>query len=204
MLDRLCFIEVPPHANYWLHKRIPKFHRLLNRSTPYECGREHRVKFNKDFIGKQALLKQKEVGVQKKFLQLILKDHDKYSDPWPFRGEPIFRNGKFAGIITSAAFGYSLDSQVLMGYVMDIDPATGQKRFMKDNSFVNGKDASWEVQIAGRKFQAKASTYPIALPPAAPSRMYVYKPTPTSEAKAKAKVWKDDFWYQIVVVGLYF
>jgi len=156
-------------------------------STPYECGREHRVKFNKDFIGKQALLKQKEIGVQKKFLQLILKDHDKYSDPWPFKGEPIFRNGKFAGVVTSGAFGYSLDSQVLMGYVMDIDPATGEKRFMKDNSFVNGKDANWEVQIAGKKFQAKASTYPIALPPAAPSHMYVYKPTPTSEAKAKAK-----------------
>ena len=58
---------------------------------------------------------------------------------------------------------------------------------MKDNSFVNAKDANWEVQIAGKKFHAKASTYPIALPPAAPSHMYVYKPTPTSEGKAKAK-----------------
>ena len=79
-----------------------------------------------------------------------------------------------------------MPAQVLMGYVQDIDELTGEKRFMKDNSFVNAKDANYEVQIAGKKYQAKASTYPVALPMAAPSHMYAYQPTPTSEARAKA------------------
>jgi len=38
--------------------------------------------FQKKFIGKEALLKQKQEGIQKRFIQFLLEDHDIDLDPW--------------------------------------------------------------------------------------------------------------------------
>ena len=49
------------------------------------------------FIGHKALLEQKERGIKKKLVQFLVEDHDVELDPWPWGGEPIFRNGVYAG-----------------------------------------------------------------------------------------------------------
>lgn len=46
------------------------------------------------FIGKGALLRQKEEGVSRRLVQFHLKNHDIGNDIWPWGGEPIYRNGK--------------------------------------------------------------------------------------------------------------
>lgn len=51
-------------------------------TTPLECGRTWRVKFEKNFIGRDALLKQKEEGVKRLYVQLLLDDHDPDLDIW--------------------------------------------------------------------------------------------------------------------------
>lgn len=38
--------------------------------------------FQKEFIGKEALLKQRKEGIQKRFVQFLLEDHNMDSDPW--------------------------------------------------------------------------------------------------------------------------
>ena len=79
-----------------------------------ECGREFRVKLeNKDFIGKMALMQLREQRLKRRFCQLLLEDHDLYQDPWPWGGEPIYRNNKLCGYTTSTAYGYSLEKQVI-------------------------------------------------------------------------------------------
>ncbi|XP_025055535.1 pyruvate dehydrogenase phosphatase regulatory subunit, mitochondrial isoform X2 [Alligator sinensis] len=80
--------------------RIEKFFAFWGQdldafTTPMECGREFRVKLEKgtDFIGRDALMQQKQNGVYKRFTMFILEDHDTDLDLWPWWGEPIYRNG---------------------------------------------------------------------------------------------------------------
>ena len=67
----------------------------------------------KEFIGKQALLKQMKEGVRRRFVQLLVDEHDMEKDTWPQGGEAIYRNGKHVGWTTSAAYGFTLGCQVI-------------------------------------------------------------------------------------------
>jgi glycine cleavage system aminomethyltransferase T len=70
--------------------------------------------FQKDFIGKEALQRQMEIGVNKRFVQLLL-DSDRHqldNDPWPQGEEPIYRNGKLVGWTTTSAYGFTLGCHV--------------------------------------------------------------------------------------------
>lgn len=71
------------HCGYYAMRalRLEKFYAYWGQdldtfTTPLECGRTWRVKFNKNFIGRDALLKQKEEGIKKMYIQLLLNDHD--------------------------------------------------------------------------------------------------------------------------------
>lgn len=65
-----------------------------------------------EFIGKDALLKQREEGVKRMYIQLLLEDHDCETDLWPWGGEPIYRNGKYVGMCTTTGYGYTFKKQV--------------------------------------------------------------------------------------------
>ncbi|CAF4435085.1 unnamed protein product, partial [Adineta steineri] len=87
------------------------------KTTPFDLNREFRVSFDKEFVGKAALIKQKSEGIQKRFIQFLLEDHDIDRDPWPWSGEPIYRNGEFCGYVTSTAYGFTLGKQLCLVYV---------------------------------------------------------------------------------------
>lgn len=59
------------------------------------------------------MLEQKRNGIRKRFVQLLVGNHDLDHDPWPQGGELIYRYGEPVGRTTSAAYGYTLDCQVL-------------------------------------------------------------------------------------------
>ncbi|XP_041454472.1 pyruvate dehydrogenase phosphatase regulatory subunit, mitochondrial-like [Lytechinus variegatus] len=120
--------------------------------TPYEIGREHRVKFDKDidFIGKSALLDHKNRGIRCRLTQFTLEDHDIDYHLWPAGGEPIYRNGQYTGLVTSTGYGPSLGKIVCLGWVTNSDPMT--------HDYVT--KANYEVDIAGQRYKAKASLYP--------------------------------------------
>jgi len=65
-----------------------------------------------DFIGRDALLKQREQGVKRKYVQLLLNDHDLEFDTWCWGGEPIYRNGKYCGMTTTTGYGFTFKKQV--------------------------------------------------------------------------------------------
>lgn len=46
------------------------------------------------------------------YVQLILNDHDAETEPWCWGNEPIYRNGKYVGIVTTASYGYTFKKQV--------------------------------------------------------------------------------------------
>ncbi|XP_041375941.1 pyruvate dehydrogenase phosphatase regulatory subunit, mitochondrial-like isoform X2 [Gigantopelta aegis] len=133
---------------------------LNSRTTPMECGREFRVKLDKgDFIGRNALQQQKTHGIHQKFVQFLLDDFDVHGDLWPWGGEPIYRNGKYVGLTTTCSYGFTLDQMVCLGYVSDFDEdgKPQLKKYM--NKWVMEKDAQYEIDIAGRKYTAKAGIY---------------------------------------------
>lgn len=114
------------------------------------------------FIGYPALMKQKTEGIRKKLVLFLVEDHVVDEDPWPWSGEPIYRNGVFCGFTTSTAFGYGLDRHICLGYVHDFDQATGEPKII-NNDFVI-KNAKFQINIGGKMFSAKANIYPPILP----------------------------------------
>uniref|UniRef100_G1R948 Pyruvate dehydrogenase phosphatase regulatory subunit, mitochondrial n=1 Tax=Nomascus leucogenys TaxID=61853 RepID=G1R948_NOMLE len=134
---------------------------INNLTTPLECGRESRVKLEKgmDFIGRDALLQQKQNGVYKRLTMFILDDHDTDLDLWPWWGEPIYRNGQYVGKTTSSAYSYSLERHVCLGFVHNFSEDTGEEQVVTAD-FIN--QGEYEIDIAGYRFQAKAKLYPIA------------------------------------------
>jgi pyruvate dehydrogenase phosphatase regulatory subunit len=130
-------------------------------TTPLECGRGFRVKLNSDipFIGKEALMKQKQEGVRRMYVQLLVDDHDPEIDPWPWGGEPIYRNGVCSGIVSSAGFGYTLNRQICLGYVQNLDNGTPA---VVTPDYITG--GQYEVDIAGIRYGARVSLRSPTLP----------------------------------------
>ncbi|KAA8595982.1 hypothetical protein FQN60_011273 [Etheostoma spectabile] len=146
--------------------RIEKFFAFWGQdldafTTPLECGREFRVKFDKDtdFLGREALLQQRQDGPSRRFVMLVLEDHDTELDLWPWWGEPIYRNGQLAGTTTSSAYSYTLERHICLGFVSPPPGPEGLPTPITPD-FINRGD--YEVDIAGQRYPAKAKLYPFS------------------------------------------
>lgn len=54
------------------------------------------------------MLKQRDEGVTRLYVQLLLNDHDPDIDPWCWGGEPILRDGEYCGQTTTTGYGMIL------------------------------------------------------------------------------------------------
>lgn len=163
------------HAGYYATRalRVEKFYAFWGQdldtfTTPLECGRSWRVKFDKDidFIGREALLKQRENGVKRKYVQLLLNDHDPEIDLWSWGGEPIYRNGKYCGMTTTTAYGFTFKKQVCLGFVKNYD-SNGKEQEVTNEYILSG---DYEVDVAGIRFQAKCHLHSPNLPTKFPDK----------------------------------
>jgi glycine cleavage system aminomethyltransferase T len=76
-----------------------------NSDTPLEAGLGFVVDFSKDFIGKAALLRQKDSGaLTRRLVQILLTE----PEPLLFGREPCLRDGKVIGYLRSAAYAHHL------------------------------------------------------------------------------------------------
>lgn len=98
-----------------------------------------------DFIGKDALLQQRDEGVKRLYVQLLLNDHDVDIDPWCWGGEPILRDGIYVGQTTTTGYGYTFKKPVCLGFVKKID-GNGQEDRVTNEYVLSG---DYEVEIAG-------------------------------------------------------
>ena len=83
--------------------------RCTNSTVPFLFQRDT------DFIGREALLRQKAEGVRRLYVHFTVQDHDPAADPWAWGHEPILRDGVYSGLVTTSAFGYSLGKLVSKG-----------------------------------------------------------------------------------------
>ncbi len=120
-----------------------------NSDTPLEAGLGFAVDFKKsDFIGRDAILRQRDSGpVKKRLVQFLLRD----SAPLLFGREPILVDGRYCGYIRAGGYGHTLGSAVGLGTVEQEDGVTTE--FLSKGRF--------EVEVANERFEAMASLKPL-------------------------------------------
>ncbi|MDB2364444.1 FAD-dependent oxidoreductase [Luminiphilus sp.] len=124
-------------------------HDITDEDSPLEAGLGFVIKFDKagGFIGREALLAQRERGLSRRLLQLCLND----PVPLIYHNEPIWRDGELVGHITSGAYGHTLGGAVGLGYV-SLEPGAS------DEAALSGQ---FEVEVACERVPAEVSLRPL-------------------------------------------
>ncbi|MEM8811204.1 MAG: FAD-dependent oxidoreductase [Pseudomonadota bacterium] len=87
---------------------------LITERTPLEAGLERFVRLDKpEFMGKAALVSQKEAGVPTRLVPMIVD----CGIATAHAGDPLFHDDMLIGSVTSAGFGHSTGKNIAMGYV---------------------------------------------------------------------------------------
>jgi pyruvate dehydrogenase phosphatase regulatory subunit len=107
------------------------------------------------FIGQEALLRQKNTGIRRRLCMFHVEDLDPQKDIWPWGGEPLYRNGKYVGSVTSVGYGFSSDKLVCLGFIkrVDDDPATSQPSEYITNEYILDTAADYNIDVAGQLFK---------------------------------------------------
>jgi heterotetrameric sarcosine oxidase gamma subunit len=121
-----------------------------NTDTPLEVGLGYFVDFEKPggFIGRDALLRLKESGLRYRMPQFLLED----PEPMLHYGEIIYRDGKPIGHIMSGGYGHTLGASVGVGPVENEGGSVSVDYI---------KSGTYEIDIAGVRYPAKASLRPM-------------------------------------------
>jgi 4-methylaminobutanoate oxidase (formaldehyde-forming) len=83
--------------------------------TPYEGGLGFCVDLDKgDFIGKEALVKQKQAGLTRRLCTLVL-DGDEFRQI--YGGEAVYHDSKVVARVRSGGYGYTLKKNILYAYL---------------------------------------------------------------------------------------
>jgi 4-methylaminobutanoate oxidase (formaldehyde-forming) len=125
-------------------------HDIDNTDTPLEVGLGFAVDFDKPegFIGREALLRQKEEGILKhRLVQFLLED----PEPLLYGGEPIYRDGEWVGYLGTGGYGHTLGGAVGLGHIKNKDGVTAD--------FV--KSGGYEIEVASVRYPARASLRPM-------------------------------------------
>ena len=81
--------------------------------SPLETNVDWTVKWDKDFIGKEALLAEKDKGPALKLVCMTVDADD--ADPWGYNG--IYADGKRIGMTSSGGYGHRVGKSIGLGYV---------------------------------------------------------------------------------------
>jgi 4-methylaminobutanoate oxidase (formaldehyde-forming) len=124
-------------------------HDITDEDTPLEAGLSFAVAFDKagGFIGREALMRQREEGPTKRLVQFLLED----PEPLLYHNEPIWRDDQIVGYVTSGMYGHTLGGAVGLGYVNHSQGVNAD--------FV--RSGRYEIEVAGKRIAAKASLRPM-------------------------------------------
>lgn len=106
--------------------------------TPFEAGLDFAVALNKsDFIGRDALLRQRQAGLTRKLAAFVVEDPDINL----YGRETVFRDGERVGWLGSAGYGHSLGRPIGLGYVSSKDGV--------DDAYLSS--GSYELEVRTRR-----------------------------------------------------
>ena len=117
-----------------------------------EAGLGFAVQVNKpNFIGRTAVLKKQDAGLNKRLLQFKLNE----KEPLLYHNEPIIRDGKISGYISSGNYGHTLGGAIGLGYIE-----------CENETVDDLLRSSYEIEVAGSRIKAAASLRPMYDPKA--------------------------------------
>jgi heterotetrameric sarcosine oxidase gamma subunit len=126
----------------WSHDMGPE-DSLLDAGLGFTCAWDKPG----GFIGREALLKQKDAGpLSHRIVTFLLED----AEPLLYHNEPIYRDGELASYSTSAGYGHTLGGAMAMGYLTREGGVTAD--------FVSS--GRYEIEVNGKRYSAKASLAP--------------------------------------------
>ena len=123
---------------------------IFNDDTPIDVGLDFTVSWDKPggFIGRDALVKQRESGVRTaRMVQVLVGD----PEPLLYGDEQLYRDGEHTGENRVGAFGHTLGSSVGLAIVE-------REHDISDAYLASG---SWELDIVGRRYPATVSLRPL-------------------------------------------
>ncbi|MEP3428484.1 MAG: FAD-dependent oxidoreductase [Roseibium sp.] len=143
---RLCGLHMMDSCR--IEKGFRHFgHDITCEDHVLEAGLGFAVKTDKpNFIGRDAVLRKKETGLEKRMLQFRLTE----SEPLLYHNEPILRDGEVVSYLTSGNYGHTLGGAVGLGYV----PCAGE-------SPSELLESTFELDVAGVRVKAEASLKPL-------------------------------------------
>ncbi len=122
-------------------------HDITSEDHVLEAGLGFAVAMAKPaFIGRDAVLRKKEAGLERRLVQFRLSD----PEVMVYHNEPVVRDGRIVGHLTSGAYGHHLGAAIGMGYL----PCRGER----------AEDllaSAYEIEIAGRRVAAEMSLRPM-------------------------------------------
>ncbi len=124
--------------------------RDLHRCNPFEVGLERGIDWDKEFIGKDALLRIRESGVEREMLGFTMEQADVHLNPRSVGGpgNPVVLDGEEIGRLVK--FNYSYVREISIGYILV------RKGLLKTGDSVylagNGYDDFYEAVIAEKPF----------------------------------------------------
>jgi 4-methylaminobutanoate oxidase (formaldehyde-forming) len=110
--------------------------------SPLQAGLGFALDWSKQFLGRKALLEQKQQPSKRQLVIFVLED----PGPMLWGSEPIYRNGQAVGYTTSGSYGHTVGGAVAMGYVNN--PSGVNSDFIKSGRF--------EIHVSGERFPARA------------------------------------------------
>ncbi len=97
------------------------------------------------FIGRDAVLRKQDEGLQSRLVQFRLTD----PEPLLYHAEPVLRNGSVVGYLTSGSYGHTMGAAMGMGYV----PCPGETP-------AEVLASTYQIEVAGTLVDAQASLKP--------------------------------------------
>jgi glycine cleavage system T protein len=124
-------------------------HDIGEEDTPLEAGLGFAVSFEKagGFIGREALVRQRAQGVRRRLVNFRLDS----GEALLYHNEPIWRDGRLVGRLTSGMFGHTVGAPLGMGYVENADGVATPEWL---------SSGRYELEVAATRLPAVASLRP--------------------------------------------
>jgi glycine cleavage system aminomethyltransferase T/glycine/D-amino acid oxidase-like deaminating enzyme len=124
---------------------------LTPETTPVEAGLLFACKLSSDvaFRGRPAVEKHRREGVQRRLVTFQVEDPEAYA----WGNELLLRDGEPVGFATSAAFGHTVGSVVMMGYVERGDRGDVDAEWLRAGRY--------QAAIGGTLFDTRMSLRPL-------------------------------------------
>ena len=122
-------------------------HDITDEDHVLEAGLGFAVSKTKEgFIGRDAVLRKREAGLKRRLMQFLVSDPSAAI----FHNEALIRDGRIIAHVTSGNYGHALGGAVALAYV----PCAGE-------TTEDLLSSDYEIEIAGRRYPARASIKPM-------------------------------------------